>query len=348
MDESDHYIEKIRNLKILQLNKDRIKENKKIGWGGFGTVSDGSYLSLPVAIKKLDKCDLKVFFREISLYKQFKHLYVPNLYGLIEKQCDNPVIITELIKGHHIDKYVKKHKPCKIQMFIHLLDLATVIEYFHNNYLIHRDLKPSNILIDNKLNIKVIDFGISKETTNTITNTLAFGTPFYMAPENFICEGQTKSDNIRSDISNKIDIWALGCIIAELFSGSLPWGEKNENQVLGLLFLKKKFDISKKIKDIDIISLIECCTQINPLDRLDIAGVKKTMLRILSKYCENKSTLSEYLTKLQNNKNNTGHNLLIKLDNYLKEYKRCMERNPMTKIKLCKILYMYDGNKLFN
>ena len=293
MEESTLYFNMIQNLNILKMNKERLKELNKIGSGGFASVKAGFYLSLPIAIKKLKNCNLKDFLREISLVKRFKHSYVPNLYGIIAKEDKDPVIITEIINGEHIDKYIKSKKASQLQILIHLLDIATVIEFFHSNKFIHRDLKPSNIMIDQTLNVKLLDFGISKVLDKTVTNTITMGTLIYMAPENFSVnsnEGQTMTETSRSSISTKVDIWAFGCIIAELFSGVKPWSGKEENQIIGMLYSKKKFEISKNIIDIDIILLIECCTRINPFERSDIMTVRKKLLKILfTKMSEQKS-----------------------------------------------------------
>ncbi len=68
----------------------------------------------------------------------------------------------------------------------------------------HRDLKPKNIFIDEKLNIKIGDFGVSKILNSTGEHCKSIqGTPYYLAPE--ICADEK--------YTSKVDIWSLGCVI---------------------------------------------------------------------------------------------------------------------------------------
>ena len=94
-------------------------------------------------------------------------------------------------------------------IFYIALDICTGIREIHNKNLIHRDLKPDNLFISKDYKIKIGDFGISKQLTNTkkYANTQN-GTLQYMAPE--ILNGE--------NYNKKIDIWGLGCILYELFT----------------------------------------------------------------------------------------------------------------------------------
>ena len=90
-----------------------------------------------------------------------------------------------------------------------ILELCLGIKEIHKHNLIHRDLKPENIFINEDNKIKIGDFGISKQLkmNEKYANTVV-GTNYYRAPE--IIKGEK--------YNNKIDIWALGCIIYELFT----------------------------------------------------------------------------------------------------------------------------------
>ena len=81
------------------------------------------------------------------------------------------------------------------------------MEIYKNN-LIHRDLKPQNIFINENYIIKIGDFGISKQITDNSKAKTDIGTQIYYAPER-LDEGE---------YDNKVDIWALGCIIYELYT----------------------------------------------------------------------------------------------------------------------------------
>lgn len=82
------------------------------------------------------------------------------------------------------------------------------LEWLHSKKVCHRDLKPENILVSNKGLIKICDFGSSKILSEDGKNTPYIVSRYYRAPELILCI---------TDYTTAIDIWAAGCIIAELF-----------------------------------------------------------------------------------------------------------------------------------
>ena len=90
------------------------------------------------------------------------------------------------------------------------IDLCEEVKKVHEN-IIHRDIKPSNIMIEASGQVKLVDFGIGKPDKYL---TGSYGTPGFLAPEQFACYKQT----------NKVDIWALGKVIALiLFEWRSAW-----------------------------------------------------------------------------------------------------------------------------
>merc|ERR1712217_240222 len=97
------------------------------------------------------------------------------------------------------------------------LQLADGVMYLHaqNPTIVHRDLKSLNVVLDLSLNIKICDFGLTEPMERThITKKNNGGSPRYMAPELF--DSKTK-------ITEKIDLWAMGCIFIEVCGGPLPY-----------------------------------------------------------------------------------------------------------------------------
>ncbi len=179
--------------------------------------------------------------------------------------------------------------PSQIEIITHLLDLVTTLEYLHKNGVIHRDLKPDNLMINfDSMSCILLDFGISKKTLHDTTNTVVVGTPLYMAPENFdIVFGTGASMRVDSimKISPKVDVWALGVIINQVFSGEDPWAKYKGTDV-SVLFLKGiRFPVSEKIKDDDIKQLISSCTEPLSFKRCSITFAKKQLMKILNKFC---------------------------------------------------------------
>jgi serine/threonine protein kinase len=277
----------IENYSLIKFKKFKIVEKKKIGVGGFSKVFSGYYKSLPLAVKKFKNFDLKEFTKEIRIIKKFKHPRVPHLYGVCkEEKTEKLSLISELVTGETLDSYLKKNSCKELEILVHLIELTKILEFFHSNKVIHRDLKPSNIMIDHNMNLRLLDFGISKITSNSLTTTIAMGTLLYMAPENFqISETASSSDlTATSVINSKVDVWALGCIIDEIFSGQKPWSSiaKENARIIGHLFSKSNFPINRDIiKRNSIIELIESCTIIEPSKRIDIKQAKLNLMKIL-------------------------------------------------------------------
>lgn len=100
-----------------------------------------------------------------------------------------------------------------------LIPMVSVLRYLHTEKkIIHRDLNPSNIMVDNKFNIKVADFGLAKNITGTSQISQSFvGTLIYSCPQ--IVQNQTYTE--------KADIWSLGCIMYELLTLRPPFAGNN-------------------------------------------------------------------------------------------------------------------------
>jgi serine/threonine protein kinase len=268
-------------------NPASIEQLELIGKGGFGKIYCGRYLSLPIAIKTFIDFSLPTFIQELRLLRIFKHVNIPNLYGISIKQKHNHLhkinLIVELIEGTTFDKFLKDKgdKISEIEIIIHLVELSKVLEYLHKCKLIHRDLKPNNVMIDKNLNVKLLDFGISKVLKNNNTTTGAVGTVTYMAPESF----DTVSDEqmMKSLISTKADVWSFGCMISEIISGVEPWAgvAKTHGILIKKLFTKAAFPIPKNVKCPMWIKLIEECTRIDPNERISMGEVKTRLQALL-------------------------------------------------------------------
>jgi serine/threonine protein kinase len=95
-----------------------------------------------------------------------------------------------------------------------LREILLGIEYLHSTGKIHRDIKPANILLTDKGEVKIADFGVSAELSKTDTNRESFvGTPYWMAPE-MLCSKK---------YNQKVDIWALGITGINLATGRVPY-----------------------------------------------------------------------------------------------------------------------------
>jgi calcium-dependent protein kinase len=90
----------------------------------------------------------------------------------------------------------------------------------HTIGVVHRDIKPENIMLTQEGELKLIDFGLSKQFKHGKKMKTVLGTPYYMAPE--VLEGQ---------YDTKCDMWALGVLMYVFMSGYLPFQGANRNEV---------------------------------------------------------------------------------------------------------------------
>ena len=196
---------------------------KSIGDGTYGTVYEGinKETNQKVAIKKLknkmtswEECMLQNEVRYLS--KLNKNENIIKLLEVIREQNNDVSYIFEYCDCN-LFEFIERHR--KQKMFISEAKIRNIIyqitcgiKYLHSNNIMHRDLKPENILIilnDNL--VKIADFGTAKEIPDYQDNSLTdyVCTRWYRAPECTL-----KSHNY----NEKIDIWAIGCIMAELYT----------------------------------------------------------------------------------------------------------------------------------
>jgi serine/threonine protein kinase len=199
-----------------------------LGQGGMATVylAEHNTLHKPVAIKVLNKEFVhnenirKRFLSEARNLFGMSHPNIIKVTDLID-QDDMVAFVMEYMDGQTLKDYLDakgKLQDEEIkQLFTQMLD---AVSYVHEQGLIHRDIKPSNFMISNKGAIKLLDFGIAKNTDinsaeYTMTGTTQnMGTPMYMSPE------QVKSTK---DVTAQSDIYSLGVVLWQMVMGRKPY-----------------------------------------------------------------------------------------------------------------------------
>ena len=173
-----------------------------------------------ISIKKENKISVNNILKEAKLLSIFNNKNIVKYYNS-KKENKNFYILMEYCDGKNLEEFIKNHKKNNendINKFINEVTLFNIIKQLcsglkeiHDKNIIHRDIKPSNIFINNENEIKIGDFGISKQLNSlkdtTITKKGA-GTPNYIAPE-IVKDGK---------YNKKADIYSLGCIFYELFT----------------------------------------------------------------------------------------------------------------------------------
>lgn len=134
---------------------------------------------------------------------------------------DSEVWICMELMATCFDKLLRRLSTSIPEPVIGKVTLATVraLHYLKENHdVIHRDVKPSNILLDNRGNVKLCDFGISGHLVNSKANTKNAGCTAYLAPERI-----NPPDPRKPDYDIRADVWSLGITLVELATGSFPY-----------------------------------------------------------------------------------------------------------------------------
>ncbi|MFH1227014.1 MAG: tetratricopeptide repeat protein [Planctomycetota bacterium] len=196
----------------------------KLGQGGMAAVylATDQSLNRQVALKVItssDKESLARFQREAQAIAKLKHPNIIQIYDVGIFGSQN-YFTMEYIDGVSLDQLIESSTKTSVQSMVNIiLQVASALEYAHQQGIIHRDIKPSNILVNKSGNAYLTDFGIAKQITGldkklTVTGS-AIGTPAYMSPE------QTRGLN--KDIDSRCDIFSLGATLYHCITGSLPF-----------------------------------------------------------------------------------------------------------------------------
>jgi serine/threonine protein kinase len=243
------YVNKKNNIKSYMVNGTRFDLDEKyeimdaIGQGAYGTVVAARDKTIKdqeaglIAIKKIEKAfDHKVFtkrtLRELRISRLLSHENVLGIKTIVlpksREGFEDIYVYTELMETDltSIIKSPQALSDQHIQFFLY--QLLRGLKYIHSCGVLHRDLKPRNLLINSNCDLKICDFGLSramgselKQKSTVMTDYVA--TRWYRAPELLLGW---------HEYGPSVDIWSVGCILAELFKRKpfLP-GTETKNQI---------------------------------------------------------------------------------------------------------------------
>lgn len=211
---------------------------KAIGKGAYGVVCSArdTETNEKVAIKKISGCfespvDAKRMLREVKLLSHLRHENVIGLRDILPPpapaQYKDVYLVYELMDTdlHQIIRSPQPLSPEHVGYFVY--QVLRGLKYVHSANVLHRDLKPSNLLVNANCDLKICDFGLARTgAEDQVGMTEYVVTRWYRAPELLLC---------CNDYTAAIDVWSVGCIMAELLGRKPIFPGKDYVQQLNLI-----------------------------------------------------------------------------------------------------------------
>ena len=178
-----------------------------------------------VAIKKFKESEDEIVKK--TMRRELKVLQILKNDNIVEfkqafKQKGNLYLVFEFIDKNLLELLEQSPTGLSPQLIKNLIfQLCKAVKYLHDQNIIHRDVKPENLLIDNKMNLKLCDFGFARKILNNKNENLTdyVATRWYRSPELLITGGI---------YGPEVDYWAIGCIMGELADGKPLFPGENE------------------------------------------------------------------------------------------------------------------------
>ncbi len=243
--------------------------SRELGQGGMATVflAEDKKFDTFVAIKLLKKEFVandnirKRFVAEAKNMYRMSHPNIIKVTDLID-EGDTVAFVMEYIEGETLKEYIdRKGRLLDEEVRSIFTQMLEAVGYVHEQNLVHRDIKPSNFMVDKKGKVKLMDFGIAKNTDQnsseyTLTGTgMQMGTPMYMSPE------QIKSTK---EVTAASDIYSLGVVLWQLVMGKRPYeGDTLSTFEIQLKIVQQTLDPTQSLWD----AYIQRATAKNEQDR---------------------------------------------------------------------------------
>ncbi len=193
-----------------------------VGRGGMGVLYRGhdKALERDVAVKMMhldfsrDSSARERFQREARAVARLQHRNIVTIHELGEVD-GNPYIVMELLSGKDLDEVMKTDTLLPLGRKLDIVaQLCDALAYAHDQGIVHRDVKPGNVRLLEDGTVKILDFGIARFHTSSLTQSgTVMGTPSYMAPEQIM--GQP--------VDGRADLFSAGVLLYELLAGHRPF-----------------------------------------------------------------------------------------------------------------------------
>ncbi|XBW35562.1 hypothetical protein QEN19_001137 [Hanseniaspora menglaensis] len=237
---------------------------KTLGEGSFGKVKLAYYKNNKVALKiistnKLKQDDMRGRIdREIQFLRLLRHPHIIKLYDVIKSE-EEIIMVMEYASNELFDYIIQREKLPENEGRRFFQQIISAIEYCHRLKIVHRDLKPENLLLDEKLNVKIADFGLSNIMQDGNFLKTSCGSPNYASPE--VISGKLYA-------GPEVDVWSCGVILYVMLCRRLPFDDES----IPVLFK----NISNGVYTLPpflsegAVDLIKKMLIVNPLNRITI------------------------------------------------------------------------------
>ena len=198
---------------------------QELGRGGMGVVyrARDTRLGRTVAIKILNPRQhtpeaIRRFEREARAAAAISHPGIVHIYDF-DRGFSSFYISMEFVSGPTLLQLVHEEPPFVRRHLLALMrQIVDAVSYAHERHVVHRDLKPANMILADRRQVKILDFGIARRLDELdLSASGATGTPYYMAPEQVLGENPDE----------RTDIYALGVTFFQLVTGTLPFATGN-------------------------------------------------------------------------------------------------------------------------
>ena len=238
----------------------------RLGSGGMGAVyqAQDETLGRRVAVKVMqisvgeDAEFVETFKREAQAAAKLNHPNIAQIYSFGQEK-GQPYIVMELVSGDGLDKMIGTGEPIDQALVMQIAaDIASGLSAAAEIGLTHGDIKPENILLDDKMNAKLVDFGIATFAHQS-DNRGVWGTPYYISPERVR----------RQRVDQRSDIYSLGATLYHALTGKPPFDGQSPMEVVKARLDQPPRPMVEIRPDIDprIVPIIERMLQLEPAMR---------------------------------------------------------------------------------
>jgi tetratricopeptide (TPR) repeat protein/tRNA A-37 threonylcarbamoyl transferase component Bud32/TolB-like protein len=275
-------LQKLKEMIGKTISHYKILEN--LGEGGMGVVykAEDTKLKRTVALKfilpeTIEKEESKTrFVREAQAVASLDHPNICTIYEIDEAEGQT-FIAMSYVKGQSLKKKIVL-SPLSIEEAVDVaMQVTEGLLEAHEKGIIHRDIKSSNIMITEKGQAKIMDFGLAKLTEKTeITKTATImGTVAYMSPEQALGE----------KVDHRTDIWSFGVLLYEMLTGQLPFQAEHNQVILHSILEKKPKPVTSMRSGIplEFEAIVKKCLEKDPTERYQTAADLKADLKRLKR-----------------------------------------------------------------